>query len=201
MVYADKVLGIDPGWGSSAFGLVLLQVAHGQIQVLFADEFDRPRYEDMSTKVIDIIRGLNRRKIDQDYLDSGKIYVDAANPEFITTLKELVGETTRWEYIQDKMLYCKKHNLDLARYMNVIPVPFAIAGKDMIMHTKELLEHERPLIVINPKFEKLITSLRTATSDDLGKLDKEQTSYHNVLDAFRLALKGINLVKKQNEIG
>ena len=35
--------------------------------------------------------------------------------------------------------------------------------------------------------------------DDLGKLDKEQTSYHNVLDAFRLALKGINLVKKKVE--
>jgi len=81
--------------------------------------------------------------------------------------------------------------------MTVVPIPFNAEGKNMIMHTKELLEHERPLIAINPKFEKLITSLRTATSDDLGKLDKEQTSYHNVLDAFRLALKGINLVKKE----
>jgi hypothetical protein len=62
----------------------------------------------------------------------------------------------------------------------------------MIMHTKGLLEHEYgPLIAINPKFDKLITSLRTAISTDSGKLDKEQTSYHNVLDAFRLALKGI----------
>jgi len=43
--------------------------------------------------------------------------------------------------------------------------------------------------------------LRTAISDDLGKLDKEKTSYHNVLDAFRLALKGINLVKKEYEFG
>ena len=88
---------------------------------------------------MDIIRGLNRRNIDPDYLDNCKIYVDAANPEFITTLKELVGETTRWEYIQDKMLYCKKHNLDLARFMNVIPVPFSTAAKDMLVHTKELL--------------------------------------------------------------
>lgn len=166
---------------------------------MFADEFERPRYEDMSTKVIDLVRGLNRRNVDQEYLDSCKIYVDAANPEFINTLKREVGETTRWDYIQERQQYCKKHNLDLARYMTVIPVPFAIAGKDMIMHTKELLEHERPLIAIHPKFEKLITSLRTATSDDLGKLDKEQTSYHNVLDAFRLALKGINLVKKETQ--
>jgi hypothetical protein len=197
IVESNKVLGIDPGWGSSAFGLVLLQVADGQIQVMFADEFERPRYEDMSTKVIDLIRGLNRRNIDQEYLDSCKIYVDAANPEFITTLKREVGDSSDWEYIQERTLYCKKHNLDLARYMTVVPIPFNAEGKNMIMHTKELLEHERPLIAINPKFEKLITSLRTATSDDLGKLDKEQTSYHNVLDAFRLALKGINLVKKE----
>ena len=83
--------------------------------------------------------------------------------------------------------------------MTVVPVPFAVNGKDMIMHTKELLEYERPLIAIHPKFEKLIASLGTATSDDLDKLDKEQTSYHNVLDAFRLALKGINLVEKETQ--
>jgi hypothetical protein len=81
--------------------------------------------------------------------------------------------------------------------MTVVPVPFSTNGKDMIMHTKELLEYERPLIAINKKFDKLITSLRTAISSDDGKLDKEQTSYHNVLDAFRLSLKGINLVKKE----
>jgi hypothetical protein len=39
--------------------------------------------------------------------------------------------------------------------------------------------------------------LRTAVSDDLGKLSKEDTSYDNVLDAFRLALKGIKMVKKE----
>jgi hypothetical protein len=43
----------------------------------------------------------------------------------------------------------------------------------MIMHTKELLEFETSLIAINPRFNKLITSLRTAISDDLGKLDTD----------------------------
>jgi hypothetical protein len=201
VVYSEKVLGLDPGWGSSAFGVCLLQVADGQIQVLLADEFERPRYEDMITKVIDIIRGLNRWKLDQEYLDRCKVYVDGSNPEFIISLKRQVGDIARWEYINDKILYCKKHNLDLARYMTIVPVPFSTEGKNMIMHTKELLEFETPLIAINPKFDKLITSLRTAISTDDGKLDKEQTSYHNVLDAFRLALKGIKLVKKETGIG
>jgi hypothetical protein len=114
-------------------------------------------------------------------------------------LKREVGETPTWEYIQDRMLYCKKHNLDLARYMTVIPVPFSTSSKDMLVHTKELLEYERPLIGINPIFTKLITSLMTAISD-LGRLSKEDTSYDNVLDAFRLALKGIKVVKKEREI-
>lgn len=104
IVEANKVLGIDPGWGSSAFGIVLLQVADGQIQVLFADEFDRPRYEDMSTKVIDIIRGLNRRTIGPDYTDTVKIYVDAANPAFISTLKREVGETDRGVYSRENTI-------------------------------------------------------------------------------------------------
>jgi len=42
--------------------------------------------------------------------------------------------------------------------------------------------------------------LRTAISDDLVRLSKEDTSYDNVLDAFRLTLKGIKVVKKEREI-
>ena len=58
----------------------------------------------------------------------------------------------------------------------------------MLIHTKELLEYEaRSLIGINSKFDKLITALRTAVSDDMGRLDKESTSY-DVLDGFRLVL-------------
>jgi len=70
----------------------------------------------------------------------------------------------------------------------------------VLVYIKKLLEYERQLIPINPIFTKLITSLRTAISDDLGRLTKEDTFYDNVLDAFRLALKGIKVVKKEREI-
>jgi hypothetical protein len=43
-------------------------------------------------------------------------------------------------------------------------------------------------IAINPIFDKLITALRTAVDND-GTLDKESTSYNDIFDAFRLALK------------
>jgi len=202
VVNAKHILGLDPSWGSSAFGIVLLQVTDGQIQVMMAEEEERPRFEDIINTIMDIVRGLNRWNIDKsEVMDRCKIYVDAANPELIKSLKHEIGETSRWSYINDRIDYCKKHNLDLARFMSIVPVPFGSGGaKDLLMHTKELLEFETPIIAINPKFDKLITSLRTAVSDDKGVLIKDDTSYDDVLDAFRLALRAIKIVKKEKQL-
>jgi hypothetical protein len=43
------------------------------------------------------------------------------------------------------------------------------------------------LIAIDKRFDKLITSLRTATAAEY-RLQKEETSFNDVLDAFRLSL-------------
>jgi hypothetical protein len=43
-------------------------------------------------------------------------------------------------------------------------------------------------VSINPNHDKLVTSLRTAVENE-GALDKEVTSYDDIFDAFRLALK------------
>jgi hypothetical protein len=71
--------------------------------------------------------------------------------------------------------------------MKVIPIPFSINGTKMLQHTKSLLEDSDNLIAISPQFDKLLTALRTAVANEY-KLDKEQTSYHDILDAFRLSL-------------
>ena len=59
------------------------------------------------------------------------------------------------------------------------------------------MEIEGGRIALNPKFDKLITSLRTAVDND-GTLDKESTSYNDIFDAFRLALKFYQFVEKSN---
>jgi hypothetical protein len=189
--YAQKAVGIDPGFGSSAFGIVVVQFSDSIIQVLNANEFGRPRYEEMLNEVSDLY---------QSYTHIKNILVDASSPELISSLKrEVVQERDNRNWVQGKMAYCKKHNLDIYRHMKVVPVPFSSEGKNMLIHTKELLEFEEPIIAINPKFEKLTTALRTAISDYLGKLDKEATSYHNVLLAFRLSLQMFKLKKKENQ--
>ena len=86
------------------------------------------------------------------------------------------------------MAYCKKHHVDIHTHMKVVLVPFSTEGKNMLILTKDLLGFETPIISIPERFAKLLTSLRSAVSSDLGKLDKEATSYDIVLDAFRLAL-------------
>ena len=59
----------------------------------------------------------------------------------------------------------------------------------MLGHCKVILESEGGHIAINPdRFDKLINTLRTAIDND-GTLDKESTSYNDIFDAFRLALK------------
>jgi hypothetical protein len=59
----------------------------------------------------------------------------------------------------------------------------------MLRHCKMIVKTNCGRIAINPdRFDKLITALRMAVDND-GVLDKEATSYNDIFDAFRLALK------------
>ncbi len=52
-----------------------------------------------------------------------------------------------------------------------------------------VLQSDSVIIAINPnRFDNLIIALRTAVDND-GTLDKEATSYNDIFDAFRSALK------------
>src|SRR5919199_6097228 len=78
---------------------------------------------------------------------------------------------------------------DATEDMKIVPVNFNKEHKAMLGHCKIILEQDPGKIAINPdKFDKLITALRTAVDND-GTLDKEATSYNDIFDAFRLALK------------
>ena len=117
-----------------------------------------------------------------------KVYIDGANPSFIRSLKLQIGEEADYDQV-------------IARYrsdgfgdrwtqdMKIVPINFNKEHKAMLGHCKMILEDNRGKIAINPDtFDKLITALRTAVDID-GTLDKEATSYNDIFDAFRLALK------------
>jgi hypothetical protein len=100
-------------------------------------------------------------------------------------LKLQIGERPDYDKVLDRF---KTSGLfqDPERHMVVIPVNFSRDHRDMLMHCKSLLSYN--IVKIHPKFEKLITALRTAR-DDENKLLKDEMSYDDLLDSFRLALK------------
>jgi hypothetical protein len=53
--YAKKCMGIDPAYGSSAFGIVITQFVDGQVRILHAEEYKRPDFNEMLEKVWDLL--------------------------------------------------------------------------------------------------------------------------------------------------
>jgi hypothetical protein len=185
-LYSRKSLGIDPGFGSSPFGLVVNEWIDNQIQIAYAEEFERPDFNQMINITLSLVS-----KYGITFDNGCRILVDAANPSFIRSLKYQLGENADYEQEIDyyKKTYHGVYDLELlTRSMFVVPVHFAKEHKRMLTHAKRVLEYNGGAIAINPRFDKLITSLRTAVENGEGLLDKEATSYDDIFDAFRMSL-------------
>jgi hypothetical protein len=174
-------IGIDPSFGSSMFGIVATRFVNERIEVMEAEEHDRPDFNSMIDRVWQIKQ---QHKVEDNNLT---IYVDAANPEIWSSLKRTLNEPHSEQYVFEKLAEYKKNKINPANYMKVIPIPFSTQGAKMLQHAKSLLEDKDNLIAIDKRFDKLLTALRTAVANEY-KFDKEQTSYHDILDAFRLSL-------------
>jgi hypothetical protein len=170
----EKSMGIDAGFGSSKFGIVITQLTYGQAEVVFADEYERPDFGDMIQRVI-----TTRQNYGVD-----KLFVDAANPEIIRSLQHAFDEPVNYE---DQLVRIEAKKLGHPVFhMDVLPVSFNAEHKEMLSHTKLMLDRER--VAIHPRFNKLLVALRTAVARD-GILDKQITAHDDILDALRLSLK------------
>ena len=179
-------MGLDPGFGSSNFGVCITELVDGLVNVVHAEEYPRPDFNEM---IKTTVRLLNEYDIRFD--NSCRIFVDAANPSFISTLKQAVNEDS--DYVKQITYYKKNYapiyDLEfLQQNMFVIPVPFSKEHKGMLAHCKELLEYQNGMVAINPMHNKLIIALRTAVENGEGSLDKEATSHNDLFDSFRLSL-------------
>jgi hypothetical protein len=84
-----------------------------------------------------------------------------------------------------------KDTLMMVRVMSglvrkTIPVSFGVEHKALLYHAKFMLENR--YVQIHPTMDKLITALRSSWARE-GILDKEVTSHHDIIDAFRLCLR------------
>ena len=184
--YTQKSVGLDPGFGSSNFGVCITELVDGMVNVLHAEEYPRPDFNEMIKTTVNLLE-----KYDIRFDNSCRIFVDAANPSFISTLKQAVNEDS--DYIRQIAYY--KHNYAsiydlefLQQNMFVIPVPFSKEHKNMLAHCKELMEYQTGYVAISPSHTKLITALGPAVENGEGSLDKEATSHDDLFDSFRLSL-------------
>ena len=73
--------------------------------------------------------------------------------------------------------------------IKIRPISFNSEHKNMLSNLHAVVTKQQ--LAIPEKYDKLITSLRTAYASELD-LDKKQTSYDDLLDSLRLALKAYN---------
>jgi hypothetical protein len=93
---------------------------------------------------------------DIDRRHGAHVFVDASNPSFIRSLKAgIPGEDVDYERLIDSVKRNVKHAnvVDLqylAHFMTVIPVPFSKYHKQMLGHTREILEYGGGCVAIRP---------------------------------------------------
>jgi hypothetical protein len=154
----------------------MLAVSYNQI--MHAEEYYRPDYNEMLSTVYGLI---SKYQVD-------KAYIDGANPSYIKSLKLQIGEDADYDKVIARYKVEGFGVENAIKDMRIVPVNFRSENKAMLGHCK-MIEADGGKIAINPdKFDKLIIALRTAIDND-GNLDKESTSYNDIFDAFRLALK------------
>jgi hypothetical protein len=102
----------------------------------------------------------------------------------------LCGNEYYAKYSREEM-----NRLDVTNNMKVIPVSFSLEHKQMLQQSKIILE--KGFVAIQPKFNKLITALRTAVEQD-GSLIRT-ISYPDIMDAFGLSEKCFRFVAAKDK--
>jgi hypothetical protein len=169
-----RSMGIDVAWGdTSKFAIVITQYRNHKVEVFYAESFEKPQMN----AIISHILQLKQRH------HCTKIYVDGANPEVIRELKGRIGEYhDYYGWLTEEQIWA----LRSSDSWQIIPVNFQKRHREMLQWAYTLMS--KRMIKIYPTLQKLIVSLRTATVSEEWKLDKQQTSHHDILDSFRLSL-------------
>ena len=107
-------------------------------------------------------------------------FIDGSNAAMTNLLKIKFCESLNWQQVKDW-----GHNSNT----KIRPISFNSEHKNMLSNLHAVVT--KGYLAIPEKHSQLLTSLRTAWATELD-LDKKQTSYDDLLDALRLALKAYN---------
>jgi len=164
-------IGVDPGFGSSNFGVCVCALIDDVVTILETEEFVRPDFGSIIDHIFDLMVKYQ----------AVKVYVDAAAPAAIKALKIAINEDPEY----DKAITQAKHDkVKPADRMRVVPVGFGPDGKRMLATLQSFVNSG--CLRVSPKYDKLITQMRTAKEVN-GLLDKSVIQSDS-FDALRLAI-------------
>jgi hypothetical protein len=173
-LYTLKSVGVDFGFSSSSTGIVTLEhikVDKDIIRVVDCHLIDKGDPNEIVNLCWEIWKKYG-------YMNC-LWFCDGSNRALINLLKIKWDESLNWETNEEL-------SPELVR---IIPVNFNTNHKQMLGNLHAVVS--KGYLAVDPKFDKLLTSLRTAYATELT-LDKNQTSYDDLLDALRLSLKAYN---------
>jgi hypothetical protein len=181
---APKCIGIDPAYGgSSKFAYVASQFVDGRIQIIAAEEFERPEPKEMESYSINLIRAIKMFNVNDTSRQNGQVLVDGANVSFIKYLKNMVNEPTNYEDFDNDKDY---------KYMKIRPINFGTTHRKMLTNMQELVS--KTYVAIHERFDDLLNQMRIAKVDANYGLIKKPPISLDLIDAFRLSLYGYELI-------
>jgi hypothetical protein len=175
-LYTLKSIGIDAGYGSSATGIVVTEHVKPQdmkskIRVLETYNIEKSTPTEITEICWSIYKKFN-------YMNC-YFWVDGSSAATVNTLKQRWSESLSWP-----------KQTTFGNSIKIRPVSFNSEHRNMLSNLHNVVT--KGYLAIEEKHDKLITSLRTAYAEELN-LKKDQTSYNDLLDALRLALKGYKI--------
>ena len=174
-----KCISVDPAWGgSSKFAIIVSQFMDGRIQILYAQEFDRPEPYEMEQLILDLA---HKYSLFEDNKQNGQIIVDGHNVSIIKSLKHRLNENTNYE----------DEKPEDAIWKRVRPINFSTMNIPMLTNMQQLIS--KGYVAIDERFEELLDQLRLAQCDAAFRLIKKPLSL-DLVDALRMNLLSYKLV-------
>jgi hypothetical protein len=170
-LYSLKSVGVDFGFSSSSTAIVTLEhikTDRDIIRVVDCELIDKGD----PNSIVDLCWNVWQCS---NYMNTA-YWIDGSNRAMVNLLKIRWQESLSWE-----------SNESFDDTTRIRPVNFNTEHKSMLSNLHAVVS--KGYLAIDPKYDKLLISLRTAYANELA-LDKEATPYNDLLDALRLALKG-----------
>ena len=128
--------------------MLLSRFINGKVQILYARQWPRANLQHMLDEIWTIKRKCNTLS---------NILLDASATVVYNALCTEFNQNPSQQYLRDKQLWCKKVNTYLENHLFICPVPFNIRGRELLSHTRRLVEEDEEdgsaIVGIHPSFQ------------------------------------------------